>query len=413
MLIEFRLKNFMSFRDETTLNLVKTSLSELGHTHAIKTDDDRLTLLKSAGIFGANASGKSNLLFGLNMMRSIVLKSAKSQVGDPLPDFSFVLNTETEKLPTTFEISFWRAGVVYRYGFEFDSKKIHRERLHGILNKKWITFFQREGQNISLTEHFKEGKSLEEKQMTRENALFLSVVAQFNGPISTEILKWFRSIQMMRDSEKTKKMLQSNVDNSDIIQFLRAADIDIQNIKLEENEQNQPDIPPGASGNIERRAEKVLNIYMQHNQYDAQGKKVGLVGFRRGVESQGTNALFDIFGPIKETLEGGGVLIADEFDESLHPALSEFLLNKFNCIENSKAQLLFATHNISLMKLLRRDQVWLTEKDTFGASKLYSLAEFKKLPRKDASLTKGYRMGKYGAVPNVDHFYHMTPKSNG
>jgi AAA15 family ATPase/GTPase len=414
MLIKFTIENFSSFKDRVTLSMEKTSLSEYLETHVFKTDDDGPTLLKSAGVFGPNASGKSNLLWALRVMRNMVVNSAKGQEGDPIGVINFELNTVTEKKPSYFEIQFRQAGTTYRYGFEADKERVHREWLYGTPNVKEVEFFNREGQEITLSSYFKGEGAL--KNMARSNALFLSVAAQLNAPTAKELMAWFRSVRVIRNRKRTEGMLQDDLSRSDIVQFLKAADIGILGVEIEEKILRESDLPTDMSESERQRLlkdPKIINIYMTHAKYDGKGNIAGQAKFPQSYESEGTDALFDMFGAIKQTIETGGVLIADEIEAHLHPEITEFVLKQFHNADNKHAQLIFATHYPDLMGLLRRDQIWFTEKDKFGASQLFSLADFEEPPRKDASLAKRYRIGKFGAIPNVDDFFFLGPKSNG
>ncbi|MDY7012637.1 MAG: ATP-binding protein, partial [Cyanobacteriota bacterium] len=155
--------------------------------------DEELRLLKSVAIYGANASGKSNLVDAIGFMKWFVVNSSKStQIGDEIPVKKFRLSSETDTEPSFFEIVFVLEGKIYRYGFEVTEKQVVSEWLFHVPKKKEHFLFERKSNEFKMTKVFSEGENLESK--TRKNALFLSVVAQFNGKISQKILFWIGSL---------------------------------------------------------------------------------------------------------------------------------------------------------------------------------------------------------------------------
>ncbi|MDO8749415.1 MAG: ATP-binding protein [Candidatus Omnitrophota bacterium] len=407
MLIQFSVGNFKSFKDIATISLMATARKEHEETNTFIAKD-KLRLLKNAVIYGANASGKSNLIQAMRFVKSFVLFSTKD-VTDKIKVTRFKLSTETENQPSTFEIIFMHERIRYRYGFQADKEKIHREWLFYVPIRKETRLFIREPDNFTIGGHFKEGKGLKDK--TRDNALFLSVVAQFNGPIAGKIFQWFKKFKVLTaltDTsylEFTLRKLQDTEFKNEIMKFTKFADLGIEDVGIEETKIRIEDLPDGIKTKIKPDDELVdFKINAFHKKYDIDNKTFQLEKFDFDFEeSAGTKKFFAISAPILDTLKKGNVLVIDELDAKLHPILIKFLIELFNSRENNpnNAQLVFVSHNTNLFNraIFRRDQIWLTEKNKYGATDLYSLVEYK--VRNDASFEKDYIAGKYGAIPVV------------
>jgi AAA15 family ATPase/GTPase len=422
MLIQFSVGNFRSFKERATLSMVAANTNArdplINKNNTIIVNDD-LTLLTSTAIYGANASGKSNIVRALAFMCQLVLSSAKeSQAGEPLGAEPFRLSTETENEPSFFEVVFLIDSIQYRYGFEVNYKQVISEWLFSVPSIKEATLFVREADAIKPSpKFFKEGKGLEGK--TRSNALFLSVVAQFNGEISTSILKWFRRIGIVSGLDDTSyraytiKQVIDGKYKDEIIQLVKSLDIDINDIEGMKVDKSQVQLPPGMPEDIRLiflksiQDKELLTVQTKHPKLNAKGEPVGSVVFDMDAnESHGTQKAFYLAGPILDVLSRGKVLIIDEMEARLHPLVTRELIQLFNSIETNpkRAQLIFTTHDTNLLsnKLFRRDQIWFVEKDSFCASHLYSLAEIKiddGRVRNDASYEDDYLKGRYGAIP--------------
>ena len=424
MIIEFSVGNYRSFKERVTLSMVAANTNardpNININNTIKISD-KLTLLTSAAIYGANASGKSNVVQALAFMRKLVLTSAnESQTGEPIAVEPFRLSTETEKEPSFFEIVFIKNNIQYRYGFEVNFSKVISEWLFSVPIAREVTLFTREKDKINPSpKYFKEGKGLDVN--TRSNALFLSVVAQLNGEIAQSILNWFRRIGIVSGLDDTayrvftiRQLFQGKYKDS-IIKLVKNLDIDIDGIKGIKLEKTQFTLPPEMPEEIRAlfiknlKAGDVFMVKTKHPKLNAEGKPVGSVTFDMDFnESHGTQKSFYLAGPIIDTLTSGKVLIVDEMEARLHPILTRELIRLFNSIDTNpkRAQLIFTTHDTNLLsnKLFRRDQIWFIEKDTFYASHLYSLAEIKVEDikvRNDASFEDNYLQGRYGAIPFI------------
>jgi AAA15 family ATPase/GTPase len=431
MLIQFSVGNFRSFKERATLSMVAANTNArdplVNQNNTIKVNE-HLTLLTSTAIYGANASGKSNLVQAFAFMRQLVLLSAKeSQAGEPIVVEPFRLSTETEKEPSFFEVVFLVNGIQYRYGFEVDRKQVISEWLFSVPSTKEAKLFVREADIIKPSpKYFKEGEDLEKK--TRSNALFLSVVAQFNGEISNSILKWFRRVGVVSGLDDmsyrgyTIKQVMEGQYKNEIVQLVKNLDIDIDDIKGIKLNMEQvkfsPNMPEELRALFLKSAKDngFFTIQTKHTKLDPQGQQVGSVIFDMDVnESHGTQKAFYLGGPIIDVLSQGKVLFIDEMEARLHPHVTRALIQLFNSIETnpSRAQLIFTTHDTNQLsnKIFRRDQIWFVEKDNLHASHLYSLAEIKiddNKVRNDASFEDDYLKGRYGAIPFLGGIKKIT-----
>ncbi len=437
MLIQFTVGNYRSFKDPVTLSMVAANLKAKDETldeNNTFAATPKLRLLKSAALYGANASGKSNLVKALKFMRDFVINSAReSQAGDRIPVEPFRLSTETENAPSFFEIVFLLEGVKYRYGFEVDAEKVHSEWLFYTPKTKEVELFSREDSEISYSAGFKEGKDIDER--TRKNALFLSVVSQFNGKLSLKLRERFMFLDILsgledRDYSLTLLRLESKYElpGPKILPLIQKMDLAINDLIVEKHTSTNPDTikllkdlqPTKTFGTFVRQKtwadfaresswEQIQDslkkrvIKTSHTKFDAQKQAVAEVIFDLdGQESEGTKKLIASAGEFCTALWLGQTLIIDELDARLHPLITQSIIRLFNSPQNNKGgQLIFTTHDTNLLSnnFLRRDQIWFTEKDKYGATDLYSLAEYK--VRNDASYEKNYIVGKYGAIPFI------------
>ena len=422
MLIDFSCENVWSFKERVTLNLIAEPINELKASNVFSYKN-KINFLKSVAVFGANASGKSNLIKAIRFFRSFILESQKeSRVGELIPIQNFKLSTETENKTSFFEIRFITDDNLFRYGFEVTNNKIIKEWLHRRTGPsiREAELFHREEQNINIGGYFSEGRGLEAK--TRENALFLSVVAQWNGPIATKIIGWITNLNVISGLENdlylnyTVNNIQKDAEfRNKVIQLIKIADLGIKDLDIKMDiitrEKLPKDMPDAIKDLIfsDKAELSRLEIQSVHEKFDEDKNFLGNVKFSMEEnESKGTKQYFTLAGPVVDTLINGKVLIIDELDSKLHPSLVKLIVQMFhsNRINTKNAQLVFASHNIRLFSenILRRDQVWFVEKTRFETSDLYSLSDIKirnKKIRKDASYERDYMLGKYGAIPNL------------
>ena len=413
MLVNFRVKNFKSFKDMINFSMETTKLKNLKDSNIF--DVNNISLLKSAIIYGANASGKSSLLDAMETIKSIVANSVSIKKRFKIQPF--LLNSETEQEDTYFEIEFIVEEILYRYGFEIaidetiSSEWLYQKKLQ--IKARESKLFERKGKEISLGNLFKEGRLLIEK--TRDNALFLSVVAQFNGEVSKKILNWFNQFNHISNTKSdefehyTFKKLEDIEFKDKIITFIKNSDIgisDIQNKKIsyEELKVDNPKLDELPNIFIEEMKTKGLStIETSHIQYNKDSHFNRFISFSLDRESDGTQKLLALSAPIIETLINGEILVIDELDNSLHTELVEAIIKLFNSKETNKnnAQLIFTTHDTNLLNqdFFRRDQIWFTQKDIYGVSELYSLVEYGK--KDDLSLERNYLNGRFGGTPHI------------
>lgn len=413
MILQFSVGNFLSFRDEVTLSMVASRITEHKETNIITLD--HMKLLKSAVIYGANSSGKSNLIKAMGFMRNFVQSSSKEgQIGEEISGIrSFRLNTANVTKPSYFEIVFFHEGMQYRYGFEADTKEVKSEWLYAAHpGRKEKELFFRENGEISVTKGFQEGQGLEKR--TRSNALFLSVVANLNGDIATSILFWFKNLRVLdgltnHTRNYTIRKILDVSSKEELMILINKLDLGIEDLIVEAKSipQEMLELLKKINGKVDRFPTEHHSIITMHKQYDSENHFVGLERFQlTEEESEGTKKIVALLGPIVDALNKGQILVVDELDAKLHPLITRFIIRLFHSTEFNKknAQLVFNSHDTNLLSkaFFRRDQIWFAEKDTYGATDLYALSDFS--VRKDASYEKDYLHGKYGSIPYVGTF---------
>lgn len=433
MLIEFTVGNFRSFRERQTLSMVAAPLKsrepDVDENNVIQVPDNP-DLLSSAVIYGANASGKSNLIAALIFMKRFVMHSLKETkaTGGILAE-PFRLHTGTRQQPSHFEIVFIEGGKRYRYGFEVTKERVIAEWLYYVPSTREARLFERNSEAITVGNYFREGRDLE--QHTRPNALFLSVVAQFNGPIAQRVVEWFRRLGVISGVDDrgmlpfTLTQLVEGEHGQAIRQLLCRFDLGISDVQAEKAAVTPKSSFPDEMPEEIRQAFLTLmnfseveefTVHTVHTQYDEAGNPVGQELFDLDEhESEGTQKLFALSGPLLDTLQDGDVLVVDELDARLHPLMTREIIALFNRKSTNPhgAQLIFNTQDTNLLDnaLFRRDQIWFVEKDQQGASHLYSLAEFK--VRNDKDYKRGYIQGRYGAIPFLSQIQSITEGGNG
>lgn len=419
MIIEFTTGNFLSFKDKMTLSLVPAGITEY-KLATFKVANQKL--LKSAILYGANSSGKSNFLNAMLVMKRLVMTSMEKSSVSKNTIKPFLLNPNTEKQPSFFEVVFLVDKKRYRYGFEMDYEKVHSEWLFILKGKKEKPMFIREQDGIAVEKLFEEGKNLEAR--TRDNALFLSVNDQFDGDISKQLMYWFSTWRIVSGLSHedyrgvTYKFLEDSKCKSKLLDFYKDLDLGFDALKLKTEKFNpdmlSSDIPDEILNDMisELEGKTMARVNTVHKTYDSKGNPVGVKNFDlRKQESSGTNKIVDLSGSIFDTLINGGILVIDELDAKLHPLMTTAITNLFNSDEHNQknAQLIFATHDTNLLTYghFRRDQIYFVEKNNYESSDLYSLIEYSengKTIRKDRSFERDYIQGRYGAIPFIGSF---------
>ncbi len=417
MLIEFSVGNYRSFKERVTFSMVAANLVsqdknlDINNVFAV---DEELSLVKSAAIYGANASGKSNLAKALQFMQWFMVNSSKeTQSTEAIGVEKFKLSTETDNQPSFFEIVFLLDGQQHRYGFTANREKVVSEWLFYVPKTRETQLFSRQDRNFDIAKVYK-ADGIAAK--TRTNALFLSVSAQFNVEKSESILDWLTyQVNLISglDDENLSTTVSCLIDkqhHSEIIELIQKLDLGIAGIEVEQI--HARDVLKDVSDPQQKRLLRMLSknnialntISTTHRKFDSQGQQISLEEFDiDDEESDGTKKIFALSSLLIETLKNAKILIIDEFDARLHPLMSRSIVELFNSNDTNphNAQLIFMTHDTNLLsnKIFRRDQIWFTEKDRYGATSLYSLAEYK--VRNDASFESDYIKGKYGAIPYI------------
>jgi AAA15 family ATPase/GTPase len=410
MLLEFKTKNFRSLRDECTLSMVASSDKTLAQTNLLQTGIKSLpNVVRAAVIYGANASGKSNVIRAIQVMREIVMRSANYQLGQPiLIAEPFKLDSTSATEQTEFEMTFLQKGVRYQYGFSLNPERITGEWLLAYPTAKAQNWFQREYDPKSGKDSYSFGSHLSGQrrlwqEATKQNSLYLSTAVQLNSEQLKEIFAWFSTDLvifpdiLMPSFDHTVSYIRTNTNNA-VKDFLINADISIDNVLIDRRRGFR------ISWDLEYIEDDVKSTYEEKDIYVPTFQHVtqnGSAIFEFGDESGGTQKLFALAGPLFDILENGRVLVMDELNRGLHPLLVHQLVALFQDPESNPhgAQLLFTTHETNLLdsEFLRRDQIWFTEKNAEQATTLFPLTDF--TPRKNEALESGYLSGRYGAVP--------------
>lgn len=417
MLIEFSVSNFLSFREKVTLSLVKGKGTELEETNTVSANAPSTPdLLRGAVVFGANSAGKSNLIKALGVMQGLVEDSAKeSQSGEPLDVTPFLFDDYSSKKPSEFEVVFVNDGVRYQYGFSANHERIVEEWLYAYPKgrpQRWIErIFNNESQTyVWGTMDKLTGQKQVWQEATRSNALFLSTAIQLNNQQLSPVFEWFSEILRIAGIGTwspgfSMKLCDKDESKEKIIDFLKAADVNINDVEVTKKKFNSEDLPGDIPGTIRRDLLKKLNgesiIKIKTVHYTESGKKV-LLDLKD--ESDGTQKIFALAGPWLDSLGNGYTLVIDELHDNLHPLMVKFLVTLFNRQETNpnNAQLIFTTHDTSVLDqdIFRRDQIWFCEKNDVQTTNLYPLTDFN--PRKKVeNLERGYLMGRYGALPYI------------
>lgn len=415
MINGFMCKNFSSYRNELVFTMAADNIKEFDDINTFDTKYGKM--LKSTLIYGANAGGKSNFIKAIDTMREIVVTSMLDRnVIKQVEPFRFRMDSIKE--PIMFEISFTIKDILYTYGFEILDNVINKEWLHKKLLRT-VTILERTSPNwedITLRGDLKDAENI--KRYTRKDSLFISTAATFNIELADDILSWFGNMEILEPDSSPANTISFIEENENckerILKYLQKADIGIEDVDYEIKNEELDEVSHlnvlkslirnyEPNDNIKLKiAKKSFNIKTKHNIYDESNNHIDsiLVPFVK-YESEGTKKLFSLLGPIFDALDNGGLLIIDEIDSKLHPAIVRLIINMFNTINVNKknAQLISTTHDVLLLNEdIRRDQIWFAEKNMYGESELYSLMDFKGV-RKDDPILKNYLLGIYGAIP--------------
>lgn len=425
MLLNFAVTNYRSIKERQVFSLM--AVEGLPHEESLIRSMDGIQILPVALLFGANASGKSNILRALGTMRQMVLNSVRLNPDDTLDEYEpFLLDEESRNNSTELEAEFiatteQNVELHYRYGFSFSGKIISEEWLYRQEeNTNEVELFTRIGRKVQVNEtEFPEGKGKEDT--LNGNRLFLSLIAQLNGVQSIEVISWFSSGTFVTASQTeqyitlTSALLKSKkipIEN-EIGHYVNIAETFLSNIDVGITELSIEEVSVALNKAVPEELKKILSkdghttlkVESTHNRYTKQGEIRGKEIFSTARnESEGTQKITDLLGVIFTTLWAGSLLVIDELDAKLHPLLTRAIVQLFTNpkINPHGAQLVFTTHDTNQLHLdyVRRDEIWFTEKSPVEATELYSHIEFKDFdPSMD--ITEQYVNGRYGAIPRI------------
>ena len=420
MLVQFSFSNFKSFKDETILNLVAPNTAKYDY-YAHKTSV-KSKVLRSATVYGANASGKTKLFEAFDFMKSFVCPPrGKDKI--PVLDYwqvkydAFRLNTYSSENNSFFEAVFVIDDIQYRYGFELNEKEIITEWLY-LKKKRETDVFSREQGKISYNSNHLNGKVAENiisADMISPSASFLAILSTFNEPLATKIVDWFRKATVISANEIRSSLkypipvLADNNHRDEIVNFMKAFDINIEDITLHELPVDEiPDKIKEMIGEDNLKGTLYDGVNTLHRQYNELYERVKDVWFSMEKdESYGTNRLFALSWAIISSLKNGTVLFIDEFDSGIHPNIARLIVELYyKC--NSKAQLILNTQNASMLnykteegeKLFLKHQVYLVNKNRYGESTLTPFSDFKNDMR--SNIETLYLEGDLGGVPFIN-----------
>lgn len=412
MLINFTFSNHLSFRDEANVSFEATSFRKKTENYR-KVNDQKI--LSSLAIYGANASGKSNVIDALQFAVNFITNSSSSKPTNKIKTKPYLLDSISDCLPSKFTFEFLFKTKTYRYSFSVSKEEVLYENLEMYNREEALYFdlFLRKNRRITLNENKMLDRDIIGK--TRSNVLFLSALAQWNNKLALGITDWFDSISFI-DNNNIDRMLPSieavvDLLSDQLLDSVKTADFGIESIAMGDDNtaKDLPDDMPKQlkdlilSGDIKQ----FPDYKTVHAKYNDKNEKVGSVEFSLlENESDGTKKFISILPLLLYTLTKGGILVIDELENYLHPLLVKYIIDFFhNKNLNKRAQLLMTTHDVHLLDadVFRCDQLYIASKDKFGASELYSLTDFENIEYiKKKELSLYYLSGKFGGVPMLN-----------
>lgn len=422
MLINFETENFYSFYELSGLSLEKGKRLRKFPENVLKIKKTKnkqaIELLKSAMIFGPNASGKSNYIRAMQRMKSMILNSP-GKVTDKLPytGFAFKETVSENMKSTVFSIEFISNDIQYLYSFKYNREQVLEEKLSYIDGNDYEVYFDRAfGNFLEIDDSIKQFEGY-----LRNNVLFVYLLQNFNDEHSKNIISWFENqlvIINKNDTADYRRIIEQNINiikddffKEKLLSFLKLADLNIVDIHAEEEKFEVPEIlrklyqtlADEEIGEVEIPT-TTTNFYNVYKSYNLEGKYIKDRRIPLDVDSSGTQKLISIAVLLLSSLYKNKVLVIDEFDDSFHLQISLALLKLFNT-NNFECQFILTSHELELMDCgMRNDQIYFVEKEFNGESELYSLFDFrdtKDKSRNDIMYGKRYMEGRYGAIPDV------------
>ncbi|MEN8255199.1 MAG: ATP-binding protein [Verrucomicrobiota bacterium] len=413
MIVDFTVSNFRSIRDEQTFSLYAENPGNHLLDNISYPAGKKIGVLNSAGIYGANASGKSNVLLAFEALQFLVRVSGRLKDGSPIECYEpFRLSEKTKNAPVRFEVEFFTPdGMRYVYRIAFTRKRIVEEHLSFYPSAKVAKVFSRTESDTWKTIDFGGLFSGGKKQFPLfDNNAYLSKAGDSaDAPeLIRNVYNYFRNnvLRLGLNERVGFEWVEDDVVFNKASALLRFVDTGVAGVAVKENEVDPDSVK--LPGHLPESIKKSIlrdmgRSFLFTHLNDSNEPEF----FDLQMESAGTQKLFHLAPLVVDTLENGGVLIVDELDNSMHPFIAELIIKLFNDpeVNRGNAQLIFSTHNISLMSSehFRRDQIWLTEK-TKGATRLYSLEDFdKKKVKPQSPFNRWYAEGRFGAVPKIDY----------
>ena len=404
MLIRFSFKNFKSFKNEKCLDMEATSLKEHEYNVA-KTENGEY--LKVSAIYGANASGKTNVLQAFDYMKKRILVSDDSKKNSPIDEeniYSFMINND----PIALEVEILaKNNKIYKYGFEVLKDTIISEWLFEKRVNKFYAIFERENNNVSMKPN-----KISDLVNIDERTLFLNIYSKIdrNNEDFSNVYDWFvnstyldlgnPNLERFINNRVSLKILSDENYKKELLKFIKTFDSGIEGIKT------TPDSIEAVKSN-----NGIIDIEVLHRGENGELKVLPFY-----LESNGTRKMFHLFDFFMDALKNGMVLFVDELDAKLHPLLTRYIINLFHNSQTNigNGQLIYSTHDtVNLNKeTFRRDEIWFAEKDKDGISEIYALSDYileddknaGKKVRNDATYNKDYLTGRYGAIPVLEEF---------
>ncbi|MEY8213599.1 MAG: ATP-binding protein [Colwellia sp.] len=411
MIIDFTVSNFRSIREKQTFSLFAESSSSHLSENVASPNDGKIGVLRTAGVYGANASGKSNLLLAFQALRYIVCSSGDLKDGDDIPCYEpYMLAATSKNAPIEFEIEFFsKDGVRYIYKTAFNAKRILSESLDFYPSRSKANLFKRDEKDswetVAFGGHYKGGKK---KFAFFDNNSYISKAGNSaDAPdLIRSIFNYFR-LEIFHLGVNQRVGMGHWNENQELVnsisEILSKVDTGIFGVNFKEQDVTDIKLPNDIPDDMRKR---ILESESRKPVFLHKGEKEFQAEFTEEMESAGTTKLFNMLPMLIETFDDGGILLLDELDNSFHPHIAELIIKLFNdpSVNKNNAQLIFSTHNINLMSpdLLRRDQIWLTEKNN-GETLFTSLDEFdKNVVKIDSPFSKWYGDGRFGAIPAID-----------
>ena len=417
MLIQFTVENYRSILGRQTLNMAASNYfkeQEQLNTFEVGVIEQVPRLLRSSVIYGPNASGKSTLVNALDFMRDRVINSAKeSQANEAIEVAPFKLTASSRAEDSEFEVAFIEEGLRYQYGFRCNRQRFTEEWLFAYPEGRSQKWFQRVfnletgKDDYRFSTSFQGGRRRHDwKADTRPNALFLSKALQSNSEQLKPVLNWFQQRLRIIKAHQilapnfTMTRCREDVAKGRVLEFMNSADLSIADIRIDTQVFSSDILPKDLSTAVrdelsqQMAGKEMMKTTFLHEDVETHEP----VEFDQEDESDGTRALFAFAGPWLDVIENERVLVVDELDSSLHPLIVHYLVKLLHH-QNSKAQLVFTTHDTTILsqKILRRDQIWFMEKDSKNATHLYPLSDYS--PRDNEAIERGYLNGRYGGIP--------------